>query len=665
MVLDNNGTPVWYQQVFGSFVFNTTPLADGTIAWISFGDPGFEDYNLKTQTTRWLTGPLGTDVHELEETSNGDLMMLSYSPKPNVDLTALGLGSSVSILDCVVQEVGPDGQLVWEWRGSDHISVNESTHSPAIQWGDQTVYDIFHCNSIDTDPERSRVLLSARHADAVYLIDQSTGRTIWKMGGTASNSDGAQILTITGDPQSAFHAQHDARFEPNGDISLYDNQSWDATLAARGVEYHVDTGGGTAALVWSFRSPDGQNSSATGSFRRLNAGADNVIGWGVKSETLFTEVDAEGNLMLNVALPPGQFAYRVQKVGPTALDHDLLRATAGLPQYSFTPDTDPTVTASGTTLTATEGMGFTDTIATFNDPDPTATAGEYLATIAWADGSSSPGTITGPDGGPFSVSGSHAYAEEGTNAATVYITDASDPSNTAVVTSTVNVQDATLSASCSVPANSLTSFSGAAATFTDGDSSGTASDYTATISWGDGSSAPGTVSGPDGGPFTIGGGHVYATTGKFNVTTTINDAGGAATSTACPALIYAFPSGTGAFTIGDMSSAKGTDVTFWGGKWSKLNALSGGSAPSSFNGFGQSSAMPNCGVAWDAITGNGNAPAATALPSYMGVIVASSVTQAGSTDSGNAVHIVIVRTKPGYQPDSGHPGTGTVVAQVC
>lgn len=666
MVLDDNGTPVWYRKVSAPSVFNVTPLADGTIAWISDnGGPGFEDYSLTTKATRWLTAPLGAiDEHELEEMSNGDLMMLSDPRKPNVDLTALGLGSSATIVDCVLQEVGPDGQLVWEWRASDHISVDESTHPASFQSGDQTIYDVFHCNSIDTDLERGLVLLSVRHADAVYLIDQATGRNLWKMGGTLFNYDHAQILAITGDPQGAFHAQHDARFEPNGDVSLYDNQTWDATLAARGVEYHVDTGAGTATLVWSYQSPDGQNSRATGSFRRLNGGADNVIGWGVKTGTLFTEVDAQGNVLLNVALAGGGFAYRVQKVGLTALDHDLLRATAGLPPFSFTPDTDPTTTTSGTTLTATEGMGFTDTVATFSDPDPAATAGEYLATIAWGDGSSSPGTITGLDGGPFTVSGTHTYAEEGANLATVYISDASDPTNTGIINSTVNVSDATLSASCAMPANSLTSFGGTAATFTDGDPSATASDYTATINWGDGSTAPGVVSGPDSGPFTISGTHVYGTTGKFNITTTVNDAGGAGTSTTCGLLVYAFPTGTGAFAIGDKSSANGADVTFWGGQWSKLNSLSGGSAPNDFNGFGQTSGLPACGVGWDTTAGN-STRAADRLPTYMGVIVTSSVTQSGSIDSGKAVHIVIVRTKPGYQSDSGHPGTGTVVAQVC
>src|SRR4029077_8939606 len=260
MVLDNNGTPVWYQRVPGPSAYNVTPLADGTIAWIWSAGVGYEDYNLMTQTMRRLAAPLGgidlggTDIHELEEMSNGDLMMLSVPTKPNVDLTALGLSPNATILDCVLQEVGPDGQLVWEWRASDHISVNESTHPFSYQSGSQTINDVFHCNSMDTDPGRSLVLLSALEPDAVYLIDRDTGRIIWKMGGTLFSQDHGQILTITGDPQGAFHAQHDARFQSNSDVSLYDDQSWDATLAARGVEYHLDPGAGPATLVWSYQS---------------------------------------------------------------------------------------------------------------------------------------------------------------------------------------------------------------------------------------------------------------------------------------------------------------------------------------------------------------------------------------------------------------------------
>jgi hypothetical protein len=340
MVLDNNGTPVWYRKSTSAGAFNVTLLSDGSIAWATNGGNGvgtdpnaaFEDFNLETGATRWLKSPVPPmDFHELEEMPNGDLMMLSSPLKSNVDLTALGFSASATIIDCVVQEVRPNGQLVWEWRASDHISAGESTHPMSTKVNGQSVYDIFHCNSIDTDPDSGDVLLSSRHTDAVYLMDKTSGMIIWKMGGTSPNHDNSEILTLTDDPDGAFHAQHDARFEPNGDISLYDDQTWDVGLAARGVEYHIDTNAGTATLVWSYASPDGVDAVATGSFRRLDGGDDNVIGWGYKANTLFTEVDAAGHVMLNVTYPAGEFAYRVQKVAAAAIDHSLLRATAGLP----------------------------------------------------------------------------------------------------------------------------------------------------------------------------------------------------------------------------------------------------------------------------------------------------------------------------------------------
>src|SRR5207253_10572822 len=66
----------------------------------------------------------------------------------------------------------------------------------------------------------------------------------------------------------------------------------------------------------------------------------------------------------------------------------------------------------------------------------------------------------------------------------------------------------------------------------------------------------------------------------------------------------------GAFVIGDSNSSNGTAVTFWGGQWSKLNRLSGGSAPASFKGFGQTSSLPNCRIGWSIANGNASPPTA-------------------------------------------------------
>ncbi len=123
---------------------------------------------------------------------------------------------------------------------------------------------------------------------------------------------------------------------------------------------------------------------------------------------------------------------------------------------------------------------------------------------------------------------------------------------------------------------------------------------------------------------------------------------------------------SGSFVIGDLNSAIGTPVTFWGAQWSRDNALSGGGAPASFKGFAKNipNNPPKCGDTWTTRPGNSSNPP-DSVPDQMAVIVSSSISQSGSTISGNTPKVVVVRTNSGYQPDPGHPGTGTVVSQVC
>ena len=66
-------------------------------------------------------------------------------------------------------------------------------------------------------------------------------------------------------------------------------------------------------------------------------------------------------------------------------------------------------------------------MATFTDADPGGIASDYTATIAWGDGTTSAGTISGH----FTVTGTHTYASTGTRTISVTITDAGGASATA------------------------------------------------------------------------------------------------------------------------------------------------------------------------------------------------------------------------------------------
>ena len=189
-------------------------------------------------------------------------------------------------------------------------------------------------------------------------------------------------------------------------------------------------------------------------------------------------------------------------------------------QVQFTLAEAP-LSASSVPVQSVEGGAFNGTVATFTDANSGATAGDFTAIITWGDGSTSNGTVSGA--GPFTVTGTHTWAEESSYAVSVTITDSGGPSVS--VTDTATVADAPLSGTASaVPGAEGTTISATVATFTDGNGGGTASEFVATITWGDGSTSTGLISGT--GPFSVSGAHTYIEGGSYPTSVTIRDAGG-------------------------------------------------------------------------------------------------------------------------------------------
>jgi hypothetical protein len=321
--------------------------------------------------------------------------------------------------------------------------------------------------------------------------------------------------------------------------------------------------------------------------------------------------------------------------------------------------------ASGANFSAIEGNPFDVTVANFTAGDPLATPSDFAASISWGDGGTSTGTVSASGTG-FAVSGGHTYSEEGSYQVTVTITEIADASNAAVAHSVATVGDASISASPACEATSLHSYNGRVATFSDAAGAyGSAADFSATIHWGDGTSTAGTISALGGGAYAVGGVHSYATLGRFTIATSIEDVGGSVASTSCTTIGFAFAPGGGSFAIGDAHAAMGDRVMFWGAQWMQNNLTGAGKDPRSFKGFARTPRTPDCGVDWMTAPGNAAAPPSGPLPTFMGVIVTSSVHNSGSAISGNTIHIVVIEVSAGYASNPGHTGTGRVVAQVC
>jgi hypothetical protein len=364
MVLDRNGTPVWYQKTPGP-PLNVEALPGDKIAWMTLNGPGlgadpsvgYHVYDLDDQTTQTIKAPVvPTDPHELSLLPNGDYLLIG-SPLLQMNPPVTYQGTSYpTIVDCVVQEVNSQGALVWSWRASDHVSVATSAHGVPVSINGQTALDAYHCNSAGVDPSTGQVLVSMKNTSSIYLIDRvnptgglvQDGPLLWKLegcGNSAADRDQETVLTIPPgqDPEGCFDSQHDARFLPNGNISLYDDHSFHPeTGGARGVEYSIDVSSKSATFVAQFREPDRGNAQATGSFRMYDNGADNLVGWGFQFPgSGFTEfgpynaATGAATPFFSETFPHNDVNYRAVKAPLAALDINALRASAGLPRPAF------------------------------------------------------------------------------------------------------------------------------------------------------------------------------------------------------------------------------------------------------------------------------------------------------------------------------------------
>jgi hypothetical protein len=299
---------------------------------------------------------------------NGDYLLIQTPVQTGIDLTGLTLpladggsqsfGPNGNIVACNIQEVGPSGNVVWQWMATDHFDpVQDDTYLyPAETEADGApLVEPFHCNSIEVDAI-GNLLVSARNMDSIFYVERATGKVLWKMGGATYSKDNATYVPAL-DP---FYRQHDARFPNgwksscsgaggNGQISLFDDETaepgparamvYDVNVVAADCTSSGDGGVSGATVAWQYK---GQVSiPATGSFRILADGS-RVIGWGTSTGGfVFSEVNLQGNDLLDFYFTDYSQSYRAIKVPLTAFDLNVLRSTAGTPGPSVSKPTPP------------------------------------------------------------------------------------------------------------------------------------------------------------------------------------------------------------------------------------------------------------------------------------------------------------------------------------
>jgi hypothetical protein len=260
----------------------------------------------------------------------------------------------------------------------------------------------------------------------------------------------------------------------------------------------------------------------------------------------------------------------------TVTVHDIADGIDGSATSASTV-ADPAVVLAGAsgTPSVAEGDGSQSlTLATFTDPPGAEPLGNYTASINWGDGTpATPGVISFASG-VFTVSGSHAYAEEGSYSVTITVHH--DLAPDATVAETLAVNDPPVVA---IGGFAITGSEGSqttnqtVATFTDPAGAEVASEYSASIDWGDGS-APTTGSiTVNGATFTVsgsGGNHAYSEEGNYTITVVLNHLTSTPVSvtsgaTISDATVVATPGFTASFAEGSSTSTPVATFTDPGG----------------------------------------------------------------------------------------------------
>ena len=308
MIVDNDGHPVWFrplhngaqdamdfkaQRYRGRPVLTWWEGEHGAYGWGEY--VVFDEAYREIARVRAGNGLYG-DLHEFLITEGGTALVTVYDEIP-YDLSPYGGATDGTLAEGVVQEIVIEtGEVIFEWRSLDHVPIEES-------YGDlpedpSNAYDYFHINSVDVDDDNN-LLVSARKTFAVYKLDRGSGEVIWRLGGKGSDfgmGEGTKTLY-----------QHDARRQPDGTITIFDNGGIYVSEESRVVGIRPNEEEMAATLVREYTHPQGVLAATQGNAQALPNG-NLFVGWG--SEPVFSEFSAEGDLLFNASLPAEVESYR-------------------------------------------------------------------------------------------------------------------------------------------------------------------------------------------------------------------------------------------------------------------------------------------------------------------------------------------------------------------
>ena len=309
MIISPGGQLVWFRPLPGqikAFDLNLQTYAgQPVLTWWQghvvdgHGQGVDEIYNTSYQhvATIHAGNGLHADLHDFDLTAQGTAWITAYAPQ-HYDLSRLGGLADGLLEDGAVQEIDiKTGLVMFEWHALGHVEVSD-TYSGIPHYPGELL-DYFHLNSLEPLPDGT-LLISSRDTWATYLVSLTTGGVIWRLGGKKSS--------FTLGPGVQFAWQHDARIQPDGSLTLFNNDDYPKEGAqSSALVISLDPTAHTATLVQSFTHPTPILSASQGDLQPLPNG-DSFVGWGHIADA--SEFSPTGQLTFDLHLASPTNSYR-------------------------------------------------------------------------------------------------------------------------------------------------------------------------------------------------------------------------------------------------------------------------------------------------------------------------------------------------------------------
>lgn len=239
---------------------------------------------------------LDTRFHEVRVMPQGDYWALCDRDVPT-DLSSRGGAAEGTVTWTVVQHVGADGELLFEFDTSEHFSLDDI--DPDVIDGADAV-NITHGNAIELAAD-GNILLSFRSLNEVTKVDVVTGEVLWRLGGLANQF-------AVDDPTRDFARQHGVRLVEPGVLQLLDNG---VEAPSRLVRYLIDEQALTAERVMEYSHASNALTLVGGSTQVL-AGKRGLVSFGRTGRV--AEVDETGAQTFELTGLEGLYIFRAFRI---------------------------------------------------------------------------------------------------------------------------------------------------------------------------------------------------------------------------------------------------------------------------------------------------------------------------------------------------------------